>query len=69
VARFRHQAIYNEHAGRIEMHLLSTQRQQVNIADVTFGFERGSGIRTECSYKYSVDGFARVAARAGLSAA
>jgi dimethylhistidine N-methyltransferase len=65
VAEFRHEAIYNEPAGRVEMHLLSERRQRVNIPDSEFDFEPGSGIRTECSYKYTVDGFARSAARAG----
>ena len=50
---WRHRSIYNEKAGRIEMHLVSLRQQTVNIADAAFRFEPGEYIITEFSYKYS----------------
>lgn len=57
---FAHKAFYNESAGRIEMHLVSTQKQTVPIADKSFRFEEGETIHTENSYKYSIDEFAEL---------
>jgi dimethylhistidine N-methyltransferase len=64
-ARFRHVAFYNDVDGRIEMHLESRQRQSVTLAGHTFKFEQGERIWTESSYKYTVEGFSEIAARAG----
>jgi dimethylhistidine N-methyltransferase len=50
---WRHRAIYNEKAGRIEMHLISLKSQTVHIADAAFCFAFGEHIITEFSYKYS----------------
>jgi len=63
--RFRHVAFYNDVEGRIEMHLESRARQTVTIAGQTFRFDEGERIWTESSYKYTVDGFAELAASAG----
>ncbi len=63
---FAHYAFYNPSAGRIEMHLISARRQQPRIDDHAFVFERGEGIHTENSYKYSVPEFAAVAKQAGF---
>lgn len=65
-AGFRHHAFYNAEAGRIEMHLLATDRQQVRIGDEGFVFGAGDGIHTENAYKYSLDEFGALAASAGL---
>jgi dimethylhistidine N-methyltransferase len=65
--RFCHYAFYNAPAGRIEMHLISLQRQEVKIGAHRFAFERGESIHTENSYKYSLEGFRALAARAGFS--
>ncbi|MFN2645244.1 MAG: L-histidine N(alpha)-methyltransferase, partial [Burkholderiales bacterium] len=51
--RFAHYAFYNPLAGRIEMHLVATDTQAVNIGEYRFFFERGESIHTENSYKYS----------------
>lgn len=65
---FEHRAIYDEEHGRIEMHLVSLRDQHVRLTDEhTFQFEAGEAIRTECSYKYSVDEFAELARTAGLT--
>ena len=67
--RFVHYAFYEPTAGRIEMHLVSTERQTVTIGAHRFAFERGESIHTENSYKYSIAEFQALAARAGFRAA
>lgn len=52
LSTFRHFAVFNDEASRIEMHLESTIAQQVCVAGVPITFERGETILTECSYKY-----------------
>ncbi len=63
---FEHYAFYNPTAGRVEMHLLSRIGQAIRVEGETFRFGAGEGIHTENSYKYSVDEFAALAARAGF---
>src|SRR3982751_3817247 len=50
---WRHQAIYNEQEGRIEMHLVSEAAQTVHLGGREFRFERGETIITEYSYKHT----------------
>lgn len=64
--RFRHRAFYDEARGRIEMHLVSLADQAVHVGGAAFDFARGESVRTEYSYKYDREGFAALAARAGL---
>ena len=66
--RFVHRAFYNEAVRRIEMHLLSRCAQDVRIAGRRFHFDVDESLHTENSYKYSVEGFARLAAQAGFGA-
>lgn len=61
ISSFRHEAVYNEDAGRIEMYLLSGKRQSVNILDNTFYFDEGEKILTEYSYKYTIEEFGKLA--------
>ena len=63
---WRHQAIYNEREGRIEMHLISEAEQTVHVGGEEFAFARDEKIVTEYSYKHTLDGFARLAASAGF---
>jgi dimethylhistidine N-methyltransferase len=63
---WRHQAIYNEQEGRIEMHLISEAAQTVGVGGREFAFARGEKIITEYSYKHTLEGFARLAASAGF---
>jgi L-histidine Nalpha-methyltransferase len=53
--RFRHRALWNAAASRIEMHLLSTEQQHVRIPalDLTLHFAADETIHTENSYKFS----------------
>jgi dimethylhistidine N-methyltransferase len=64
--QFEHRAVWNEAAGRIEMHLVSEVAQEVHLGDETVRFAAGESICTEHSHKYSVEGFRRLAQRAGL---
>jgi dimethylhistidine N-methyltransferase len=65
LSRFRHIARFDEGLSRIEMHLESTADQAVSLDERTFSFAAGERLHTESSYKYSVEGFAALAARAG----
>ena len=64
---FDHQAVFNEGKSRIEMHLVSTEEQQVRIADQVVSFNKNETIHTENSYKYSVSMFRELAKKAGFS--
>jgi L-histidine Nalpha-methyltransferase len=65
---FRHRAVYNESAGRIEMYLVSTRDQTVPITslDLSVPFAAGETVHTEHSYKYSTAEIEALAAAAGL---
>lgn len=63
--QFSHHAFYNDRLGRIEMHLVSQQPQAIRIGEQQFGFATDETIFTESSYKYSVQEFIELAARAG----
>ena len=63
---WQHRALYNEEAGRIEMYLVSLAGQEVNLLGKSFHFAKGETIHTENSYKYSVEEFRDLAARAGF---
>jgi dimethylhistidine N-methyltransferase len=67
LACFRHQARWNDRAGRIEMHLVSTVAQTVRVAGRPFWFNAGDTIHTENSYKYDLANFAALAAGVGLA--
>jgi dimethylhistidine N-methyltransferase len=63
---FEHCAFYDPVVGRIEMHLRSRTKQTAIVAGERISFERGEMICTEYSYKYTVGGFAHLAAAAGF---
>ncbi|KAA6186260.1 L-histidine N(alpha)-methyltransferase [Thiohalocapsa marina] len=63
---FRHHAFFNRELSRIEMHLVSTRPQRVRVAGQDIDFRAGERIHTECSYKYSIDGFQSLGRRAGF---
>jgi dimethylhistidine N-methyltransferase len=64
--QFRHHAYYNKSAGRIEMHLVSTTSQQVQVNGSRWDFVEGETIWTESSYKYSIEEFEALARRSGF---
>ena len=71
---FEHKAIYSENKSRIEMHLVSTMDQIVNISDSSINggeskniiFKAGETIHTENSYKYSKQSFTDLVEGAGF---
>jgi dimethylhistidine N-methyltransferase len=65
LARFAHDAVWNEAAGRIEMYLVSLARQSVRVAGRDFTFADGERIHTENSHKYTVEEFRRLASASG----
>lgn len=66
VDQFRHQAVYNQQHGRVELSVVSNKRQEVRIGEHRFQFEENEPILTEYSHKYTIDGFARMAAEVGF---
>ena len=62
---FTHEARWNAAESRIEMHLVSRRAQTIHAAGRAFAFEAGESIHTENSYKFTVEGFARLAQAAG----
>ena len=65
VDAFRHQALYDEPRGRIEMRLVSRRPQTVHVDGREIAFDEGEWITTEYSHKYSLADFRRLAAEAG----
>jgi dimethylhistidine N-methyltransferase len=63
---WQHRAIYNEEAGRIEMHLVSGADQTVHVGNHAFQFASGEHVVTEYSYKYSPAEMIALAGLAGL---
>jgi dimethylhistidine N-methyltransferase len=62
---FEHAAEWNPAQERMEMYLVSCKDQIVNAAGQTFAFRSGERIHTENSHKFTVEGFAQLAAQAG----
>jgi len=62
---FEHRAFYNAERHRIEMHLVSKERQKVSIAGRVIEFRPGETIHTENSYKYTLEYFTALAREAG----
>lgn len=64
--RFRHRARFDAAASRIVMTLVSSCTQIVTVCGRRFALREGEAILTEYSHKYSPQGFAALAAAAGL---
>jgi dimethylhistidine N-methyltransferase len=64
--RFWHHAPYNPREGRVEMYLISRERQAVHAADEEFILAKCEPIRTEYSYKYTMNDLADIATSAGF---
>ena len=65
--QFRHEAIFNEKEGRIEMHLESLVKQSVTLAGHFFSFGKGETIHTENSCKFDRDNIENLALQAGFA--
>lgn len=67
IEAFSHQAVYDESAGRISISLVSEIAQEATIEGERFVFAKGEAIHTEYSHKYTLPGFAELAAEAGFA--
>jgi dimethylhistidine N-methyltransferase len=65
---FRHEALWNEEASRVEMHLVSRKSQRIRIprAGVDLTLRDGERIWTESSYKYEPIQITRLLERCGF---
>ena len=68
VRRFAHQARYNAVLRRIEMHLVSLERQTVSVpaAGLIVDFEEGETIWTEACHKFRLEEIREMATRCGF---
>jgi L-histidine N-alpha-methyltransferase len=68
IQRFRHRAVWNEAASRVEMHLESLEAQRVDIdaLGISVTFRAGETIHTESSVKYDRPRVDALLARAGF---
>jgi dimethylhistidine N-methyltransferase len=68
VRLFKHIALWNQGASRIEMHLESRVAQTVNVRDLnrSFHFNRGERIHTENSYKFTPASIAKLLSASGF---
>ena len=64
--QFKHAANYNEGIGCVEISVVSQTDQVVRLNGESFSFREGEAICTEYSHKYTIDGFAAMAERAGF---
>lgn len=67
ITSFEHHAFYNSEEGRIEIYLRSLLDQVIQLDGQTVLVEAGELIHTEYSHKYTIDGFAEMAAEEGWS--
>lgn len=69
VDAFRHEAVYDEDLGRVDMYLLSRRDQEVSLGPdgPLVHFAVGERVHTESSYKYSVGEIDSLARAAGLA--
>ena len=63
---FEHEARYDEDEGRVEIRLVSDRDQAVSVGDQEIEIGEGEAILTEYSHKYTLEGFAEMAAAAGF---
>lgn len=65
-ALFEHRATYDEKAERVEMWLVSKEEQTVELPGHDIHFQRGEGMRTEMSHKFTAGSARRAFEDAGL---
>jgi dimethylhistidine N-methyltransferase len=66
VRQWRHVALFNRQASRIEMHLEARQAQRVRWLGGERAFAAGERIHTENAYKWTLGGFAALLRQAGF---
>ena len=67
VDEFAHSASYDADKGRVVIELVSQTDQTFEVGDKAFDIANGEAILTEYSHKYTLDGFAAMAADAGFA--
>ncbi len=67
VDQFRHKAIYNPDAGRVEIFVVSNIDQVVAVGGHHFEFQADEHVLTEYSHKYTIEGFVALASSAGFA--
>ena len=65
VDAFEHEARYFTEPARIEMHLVATADQAIEVAGQTYTLAKGESFHTETSHKYTVEGFTQLGESAG----
>jgi dimethylhistidine N-methyltransferase len=63
---FWHHALFNPTLGRIEMHLVSRQRQRLHLEGQSYELAAGETLHTENSYKFTIEGVRSLALQAGF---
>ncbi|MEX2455201.1 MAG: L-histidine N(alpha)-methyltransferase [Rhodospirillaceae bacterium] len=66
VGGFRHEAVYVEDPGRVEMRLVSLHDQVAHVGETVFSFASDEFIHTENSHKFTVEEFRSLCAAAGF---
>ena len=68
---FRHQAVYNEELGRVEVYVVSRRAQRVRVSGLglEIEFDEGERLHTENSHKYDLAGLSELAAATGYTRA
>ena len=68
INRFGHRAIWNAAESRVEMHLISLERQRVRVqaSEIDITFDPNEPIWTESSYKYRIEDVNSMLDRAGF---
>ena len=68
---FRHQAVYNEAEGRVEVYIVSSRAQRVFVRalEMEIEFAEGERVHTENSHKYDLAGLSQLAAATGYTRA
>lgn len=63
---FKYRAFYNQEYSRVEVNLVSIQKQTVRIENQEFEFQRGETIHIQNAYKYTVEEFQAIAKQVGF---
>jgi len=66
ISKFWHSSFYNAPMSRIEMHVVSRERQSVAWGSERFAFDEGEAVHTENSYKFTIEGLHAQAVHAGF---
>lgn len=69
VDQFDRIAIYNEEVGRMEMYLISRQDQTIVMGKQELALAKGERIWMDYSYKYTIEEFSELVAKAGWKVA